>query len=297
MHTARSAIVPYLSTSSPFCFQPTEGLWQVGNRIMKISFTKMHGAGNDFIMIDDRSLEFPLGDKAFIQCMTSRRTGIGSDGILLLQPSETAQFRMRFINPDGGEQDMCGNGARCIARFAFDLGVAGKQMDIETGAGPVRAEMNGELVRLGLTDPTDLRLDLPVGLDWPVDFINTGVPHAVAWVEDVRTVDITAYGPVLRSHELFQPKGTNANFARVEADSTLSIRTYERGVEAETLACGTGAAAVAVLAAKRGRVKLPVTVHCVGGHDLVINRVRGITTLLGGAERVFDGEMEYGNRV
>jgi diaminopimelate epimerase len=264
---------------------------------MKISFTKMHGAGNDFIVIDDRSLQFPLDDKAFIQGMTTRREGIGSDGILLLQPSDTALFRMRFINPDGGEQDMCGNGARCIARYAFDLGVAGEQMDIETGAGLVRAEIDGEQVRLDLTEPADQRLDLPTGLEWTVDFINTGVPHAVAWVDDVRALDISTYGPLLRSHDLFQPKGTNANFAGVEADSTLSMRTYERGVEAETLACGTGAAAVAVLAAERGRVKLPVTVHCVGGHDLVINRVRGITTLLGGAEYVFDGEMVYGNRV
>lgn len=264
---------------------------------MKISFTKMHGAGNDFLVIDDRSLEFPLDDKAFIQRITSRRTGIGSDGILLLQPSETAHFRMRFINPDGGEQDMCGNGARCIARFAFDLSVAGEQMEIETAAGPVRAEMDGELVRLDLTDPKDLRLDVPSGLDWTVDFVHTGVPHAVAWVDDVHSIEISVYGPRLRFHELFQPSGTNANFAQVEADGALSLRTYERGVEAETLACGTGAAAAAVLAAARGRVKLPVTVHCVGGHDLIINRVRGMTTLLGGAERVFDGEMDYGNRV
>lgn len=264
---------------------------------MKIPFTKMHGAGNDFMMVDDRDLTFPLANKEFVQRIAARRTGIGCDGIILLQPSDTADFRMRFINPDGGEQDMCGNGARCIARLACDRGIAPAGMKIETGAGIVHAEVLDDLIRLDLTDPTDLRLDLEAGLEWRVDFVNTGVPHAVAWVEDVQDVDLPVCGSALRYHKLFEPKGTNANFARVEADGTLSMRTYERGVEAETLACGTGAAAAAVLAAGRGWVKLPVSVHCAGGHDLVINTVCGTTTLTGGAEYVFDGEIEYGNRV
>lgn len=257
----------------------------------------MHGAGNDFIIIDDRSLTFPFEDKAFITSITSRRTGIGSDGILLLQASDSASIRMRFINPDGAEQDMCGNGARCLARFAFDLGAADEHMDIETEAGLVKAEITGDLVCLDLTLPTDLRLDLPVKSEWPVDFINTGVPHAVAWVDDVRGVDIAAHGPMLRAHPFFMPDGANANFAKVCGEGAVTMRTYERGVEAETLACGTGAAAAAILAVERGKAKFPVTVHCAGDHDLVINRVRGIPSLLGGAERVFDGELDYGNRV
>jgi len=248
-------------------------------------------------MVDDRNLVFPLADKAFVQRIAARRTGIGCDGIILLQPSDISDLRMRFINPDGGEQDMCGNGARCLARLAYDLGAAPVNMKIETGAGIVQAEILDDMVRIDLTDPTDLRLDVAADLEWTVDFVNTGVPHAVAWVEDVQAVDLPVFGRALRYHRLFEPKGTNANFARVEADGTLSIRTYERGVEAETLACGTGAAAVAVLAATRGWVKLPVPVHCVGGHDLVINTVCGTTTLTGGAEHVFDGEIEYGNRV
>ena len=263
---------------------------------MKIPFTKMHGAGNDFIMVDDRNLAFPLADKEFVRRTAVRRTGIGCDGIILLQPSDTADVRMRFINPDGGEQDMCGNGARCIARLAFDRGIAPAGMEIETGAGILQAEVLGDLIRLRMTDPTDLRLDLETGLDWNVDFVNTGVPHVVAWVEDVQAVNLPKHGSALRYDKLFEPEGTNVNFARVEADGTLSMRTYERGVEAETLACGTGAVAVAVLAAERGRVKLPVPVHCAGGHDLVINTVCGTTTLTGGAEHVFDGEIEYGNR-
>lgn len=264
---------------------------------MRILFTKMHGAGNDFIMIDDRALEFPIDDRRFIECICSRRTGIGCDGILLIQPSATADFRMRFINPDGGEQDMCGNGARCIARLAFERGIAPARMDIETAAGMVQAEVQGDLVCITLTDPTDIRLRLSASLEWNVDFVNTGVPHAVAWIDDVESINLLESGRILRYHELFEPNGTNANFARVEADGSLTMRTYERGVEAETLACGTGAAATAVLAAERGWVNFPVTVHCAGGHNLVIDSVRGRTTLTGKAEVVFDGEVEYGNRV
>lgn len=264
---------------------------------MNIRFTKMHGAGNDFIMVDDRAVVFPMHDAAFIRRIASRRTGIGCDGIILLQPSASADVRMRFINPDGGEQDMCGNGARCLARFAHDLGAAPATMKIETGAGIVQAEVAGERIRLDLTDPTDIQLDLGLGLEWPVDFVNTGVPHAVVWVDDVQAVDVPRLGRALRHHERFAPGGTNADFARVEADGSLVVRTYERGVEAETPACGTGAAAAALLAARHGWVKLPATVHCAGGHDLVVDSVCGKTTLSGGAEYVFAGEIGYGDRI
>lgn len=264
---------------------------------MKIPFTKMHGAGNDFILVDDRALTFPIADAAFIERICARRTGIGSDGILLIQPSETADLRMRFINPDGHEVEMCGNGARCFARRAFDLGAVPEQMAIETVAGTIRAEILGEQVRLTLTDPMDWRMGLDAGLERPVDFVNTGVPHVVARVDDLETLDVPATGRRLRYHDLFAPDGTNANFVKVEADGTLSLRTYERGVEAETLACGTGATAAAVVAARQGWVELPVAVHCAGGYDLTIDSGAGGTTLSGGATTVFEGEIEYGNRV
>ncbi|MEI6893025.1 MAG: diaminopimelate epimerase [Pontiella sp.] len=264
---------------------------------MKIPFTKMHGAGNDFIMVDDRLLIFPLDDRAFIAEICARRTGVGCDGILLIQPSESADFRMRFINPDGGEVDMCGNGARCIARLAFDRGVAPADMKFETGAGLVRAKVLAETVRLDLTTSVDMQLDLESNLEWPLDFVNTGVPHAVAWVDDLQAVDVPRFGKQIREHALFAPGGTNANFAKVEADGSLSVRTYERGVEAETMACGTGAAAVAGVAAQKGWVSLPVTVHCAGGFDLVIDSIQGTTTLTGGAIKTFEGTVEYGNRV
>lgn len=264
---------------------------------MKIPFTKMHGAGNDFIVVDDRTLIFPLDDTAFIRRIASRRTGIGCDGIILLQSSESADLRMLFINPDGSEVEMCGNGARCFARWTYELGAAPANMAIETLAGVVRAEVLGDSVRLSLPDPVGLELDLETGLEWIVDFVNTGVPHAVAWVDDVGVLDLPVVGKFLREHALFAPAGTNANFAQVEADGSLTVRTYERGVEAETLACGTGAAAVGVLAAERGWVSLPVAVHCAGGYDLTIDSVQGATTLTGGAEFVFKGEVDYGNRI
>ncbi|MBT8045787.1 MAG: diaminopimelate epimerase [Pontiella sp.] len=264
---------------------------------MKIPFTKMHGAGNDFMVVDDRERTFPSADKAFIQRIAARRTGIGCDGVLLIQPSASADMRMRFINPDGGEQAMCGNGARCVARLAFEIGYAPAEMMIETGAGLVHAEVLGKQVRLKLTAPKDLKLDMQIGLDWNVDFVDTGVPHAVVWVDDVSGVNVMRCGRAIRQHKRFAPAGTNANFAIVEPDGSLTMRTYERGVEAETLACGTGAAAVAVLAAEHGWIKLPVTVHCAGGHDLVIDTDQGEITLMGDAETVFDGEVDYGDRV
>lgn len=264
---------------------------------MKIPFHKMHGAGNDFIVVDDRARTFPIGDAAFIARLCMRRTGIGSDGVILLQPSERADLRMRFINPDGNEQDMCGNGARCFTRRAVDLGAAPPKMTIETQAGIVSAEDQGETIRLHLTDPSDFRFGLDAGLDWPVDFVNTGVPHAVVRVEDLAGLNLAVLGRRVRRHALFAPNGANANFVKVEADATLSVRTFERGVEAETLACGTGATAAALVAARHGWVRLPVAVHCAGGYDLRIDSGRQGTTLAGAAEYVFEGEVGYGDRI
>ena len=278
---------------SAFCFFVADCF----NPFMKISFAKMHGAGNDFIMVDDRERTFPLDDPVFIQRISARSTGIGCDGVILLQPSDAADIRMRFINPDGNEVDMCGNGARCIAQWAFSLEAAPARMTIETPAGPVHAEVSDEEVCLELTTPADMELDLDIGLDWTNDFINTGVPHVVVWVDDVQGVDLIKRGRAIRNHEQFAPEGTNANFAQVNPDGTLTVRTYERGVEGETLACGTGAAAVAVVAAQRGWVALPVTVHCASGFDLVIDSKAGKTTLSGNAVKVFEGEIEYGNRL
>jgi diaminopimelate epimerase len=201
---------------------------------------------------------------------------------------------MRFFNPDGSTADLCGNGARCIARLAHELGAAPADMRIETDAGLVRAEILPPLVRLHLPDPKDWRMDLSMvweKRDLPLHFVNSGVPHAVCIVDDLAAVDVAALGAHIRHHVLFAPAGTNADFIQITGPDSLAIRTYERGVEAETLACGTGIVAAALVAEKLGRVRTPVQVNAAGG-DLLEVSVFPLT-LTGPAEHVFRGTVAY----
>lgn len=265
---------------------------------MRFAFTKMHGAGNDFVVIDDRDKHFPVDDQFFIQHMAARRTGVGCDGILLIQTSDVADLRMRFINPDGGEQAMCGNGARCFARYAFEHELAPAAMGIETGAGVVRASVEKEKVFLHMPDPKDMVLHPDVGVGDDVGFVNTGVPHVVVKVDDLGAIDLLELGRRVRYSEPFAPDGTNVNFIKVLGRGALSIRTYERGVEGETLACGTGVTAAALVAAAMDWADLPVDVHCASGELLRVEVAKsGALILSGSAEFVFEGEIEYGNRI
>jgi diaminopimelate epimerase len=259
---------------------------------MPLPFWKMHGAGNDFVLIDDRALAFPAADAACIARICDRHRGVGAEGLLLLQPSDRAHFRMRFFNPDGGEADLCGNGARCIARLALELGAAPADMRIETAAGIVRAECSPPLVRLYLPEPKDWRLNLRAewqGREWPVHFVNSGVPHAVCFVEQLADLDVHAFGAHLRNHPLFAPAGTNADFARILGENSLALRTYERGVEAETPACGTGIVAAALAAQRLGLVRPPVRVETAGGDVLQVGLAP--LTLAGPAEHAFQGQI------
>lgn len=266
---------------------------------MRIPFWKMHGAGNDFVLIDDRKLTFPVKDRGWLESIGSRRTGVGCEGIILVQPSTKAHFTMRFFNPDGSEVDMCGNGARCVARLAHDIGVAPAAMTFETGAGIIAAEMVGNQVRLGMTTPKDWRLNQTIEIDGvkrPYGFVNSGVPHVVIPLEHLDKEDVAKTGAAIRYHKDFAPKGTNANFIHVTGPSSLSIRTYERGVEAETLACGTGIVASGLIAGRMGWVKSPVKITCAGGDVLEVNfklTADGAqdVTLLGPAVYVFSGEL------
>lgn len=269
---------------------------------MLIPFHKMHGAANDFIVVDDRQQTFPAHDRAWMAKIMSRNTGVGSEGILLIQPSETADFRMRFFNPDGGEVDMCGNGARCIARLASELGVATQTMSFDTLAGVVAAEVQGETVRLTMTPPKDWRMDQSLKLNGETisyHFVNSGVPHVVVEVPDVAAVDLPRLGAAIRYHETFAPGGTNANFITVTGSNSLRLRTYERGVEAETPACGTGIVAAGLIAGRAGRVAPPVLITSAGGHELTVDfrlTANGAdeVTLTGPAEHVFQGTLDYG---
>ncbi len=267
---------------------------------MKIEFTKMHGAGNDFIMIDDRDRKFPDDDSDIIAAMATRHTGVGCDGVILVQPSEQADFRMRFFNPDGGEVEMCGNGARCVARFARDIGAAGDRMAFDTVAGRLAAEIVEDQVRLQMTAPKDWRMNQRLSLsDGEIEyhFVNSGVAHVVVEVEDLENVDVQKIGAEIRYHDDFKPAGTNANFISVTGADSLRLRTYERGVEGETLACGTGMTAAALIAGKLGRVESPVKVACAFGDVLTIgynltDSGAESVTLAGAAKYVFSGRLE-----
>jgi diaminopimelate epimerase len=268
---------------------------------MNIPFWKMHGAANDFILVDDRLLKFPISDRKWIAAISARRTGVGSEGILLIQPSSKANFRMRFFNPDGGEADLCGNGARCLARLAHEIGAAPATMSIETQAGIVRAEVQDGQVLLRMPDPKDWRMNRILTLDdhpLTYSFVNTGVPHVVLIVENLETADVREMGSQIRSHADFAPAGTNANFIQVAGPDSVRVRTYERGVEGETLACGTGMTACGLIAGKLGLVRPPVNITPASGDRLEVNYeltadgARNVT-LRGPAVHVFHGELSY----
>ncbi|PKO17638.1 diaminopimelate epimerase [candidate division BRC1 bacterium HGW-BRC1-1] len=268
---------------------------------MKLEFWKLTGAGNDFVALDNRDGHIiETGRKERIAKWCRRGLSIGADGVLLIEPSTTADFRMRYYNSDGSEGETCGNGSRCIARFAHMLGVADKQMSFETMAGLYHAEILGDEVLVDMTPATGLRPAANFddkAFRGEVTFLNTGVPHAVVFVEDEESTNVTGIGRHLRFHEAFRPAGTNVNFIRVEDPANIIIRTYERGVENETLACGTGSIASAVVAAHAGIAQSPVRLHTRGGETLTIHfdlTPEGATNikLQGGARVVYKGFME-----
>lgn len=218
-----------------------------------ITFSKMSGSGNDFIIIDNRRRNLDGIDLSkFITAVCRRKISVGADGLILIEPSDKADFRWRFYNSDGSRAEMCGNGARCAARFAYVNGIAGQNLTFETDAGIVSGRINADRTKVKMPDPRDLRLDYAIELaDGPltVSSINTGVPHVVIMSDDIEKVDVFGVGREIRRHEAFAPAGTNVNFICQQGPGKLAIRTYERGVEDETLACGTGSIASALISA------------------------------------------------
>jgi diaminopimelate epimerase len=280
-----------------------------------LRFTKMDGAGNDFILIDNRTGDADL-NRTQIARLCDRHRGIGADGILLLEnPSDHADFRMRYFNADGGEAEMCGNGARCFARFACKVADAKGKISFETPAGIISAELAGDLVTLQMTEPTDLQLNVPLQIGAEkkiVHFINSGVPHVVVPVAQVGDVDVSREGAAIRHHEAFSPKGANVNFIEKRGADKIAVRTYERGVEDETLACGTGVVASALVFATLASAKGPIGVVALGGDELRVGFERidpppqgsgaagkqfRDVTLTGPAEFVCEGTIELDARV
>jgi len=275
--------------------------------MIHIPFSKLSGSGNDFIIIDNREkivdqavswissddlsekdedgevlVKYDMRD--FIKTICTRRKSVGADGVILIEndPKEQCDFAWRFYNSDSSIPAICGNGGRCAARFAFERGIADRKMSFRTLAGVINAEITGEKeVKLQLTPPAgylpSVELEIE-GVTYDMKFIDTGVPHVVVEVDIADDVDVENLGPNIRFHEHFAPEGTNVNFVQVSGPDSLVIRTYERGVEAETLACGTGSVAAAVTMAMAGRVSPPVrvitrskeilTVHFSGGSEI-----------------------------
>jgi diaminopimelate epimerase len=237
-----------------------------------IAFCKMSGSGNDFIIIDNRDLSLHVGDlPAFARRVCARKISVGADGLLLIEPSTIADFKWKFFNSDGSIAEMCGNASRCVARFAFESGIAGRMLSFETLAGIITAEVHGDVVKARLTDPSVLRQNVRIfltGGEYGLDCIDTGVPHAVCFVASVEACDVVGTGREIRRHDAFQPRGTNANFALVQDRHKMRVRTYERGVENETLACGTGVVASVLAAAGRNFVDSPVDVTVQSGEIL-----------------------------
>ncbi len=267
---------------------------------MNLAFTKMNGAGNDFVMLDNRDGSLAL-TAAQIERLCDRHRGIGADGLLLVEPADNgADFRMRYYNADGGEAEMCGNGARCFARYARRVaGFEGEEISFATLAGVITARCMGEQVQLDMSAPHSYAPAVPLEIEGTlllVHFINTGVPHAVVFVDDLEKIDIVRFGSAIRHHAHFSPKGTNVNFVNVRAPGDIAIRTYERGVENETLACGTGVVACALIHHLESGVAAPVKVLVRGGDTLEVGFAPGKTrgefsrvTLTGPADFVFDG--------
>jgi len=236
----------------------------------RISFCKMNGSGNDFIVVDNRRPQIDDAQvRQFVVGVCRRKVSVGADGVILIEDSTAADFRWQFFNSDGSRAEMCGNGARCAARFAFLHGIAGSRLTFETDAGLIRARVDADRVRVQMTDPSAVELDMPIALadgsSFAVGAVNTGVPHVVLETADLDGSDVVGVGRRIRQHDRFAPAGTNVNFTTAPAGNRIALRTYERGVEDETLACGTGAVAAALVAAVRHGIPSPVQVDARGG--------------------------------
>jgi diaminopimelate epimerase len=262
-------------------------------------FYKMQGSGNDFILFDNRTLRLSREEMPeWARKLCPRAFAVGADGMIFLDFAlkSDLDFMWHFFNSDGSRAEMCGNGSRCASLLAHKIGLAGRTQVFGTDAGPVKAEvLDADLVKVQLTPPKDMRLDISLiledGQEAKVHYLNTGVPHAMVVCESVKEVDVLRMGKAVRSHREFSPAGTNVNFIQVVGKNYILLRTYERGVENETFACGTGAAACAVAGGALGLLESPVKVITSGGEELSINFDRENVFLTGRATLVYKGEL------
>ena len=266
-----------------------------------LAFARMHGCGNDFVVIDDRDGHWRASRDHLARALCDRRQGLGGDGLILIERSDgggDADFRMTYVNANGMDGEMCGNGARCAIHRAANLGMIGARSAMSTPAGLIRAAIDGATITLEMTPPVDERPPLSLeilGRVFDFAYIDTGVPHVVAFVGDLEKLDVARLGPIIRHHAAFQPRGVNVNFAMRTGPAQFRVRTYERGVEAETLACGTGSVAVALMSHRRFGNLAPIAIVPSGGGLLTIGfRIAadgafGDATLGGPAEIIAEG--------
>jgi diaminopimelate epimerase len=259
---------------------------------MKIHFYKYQGTGNDFVMIDNRDSQFPKHNTTLIKTMCDRRFGIGADGLLLLENYNNADFLMVYYNSDGNQSSMCGNGGRCIVNFAKKLNIIQNETNFAAVDGMHYATINSEgIVSLHMKNVENIKIEP----DYV--FLDTGSPHHVTMIDDIENIDVKAIGSKIRYSELYGQKGSNVNFVKQENPNTFSIRTYERGVEDETLSCGTGATAVAIAMKVTDKTVANKQQILVKGGELEVSftpiegRFRNIF-LTGKAEFVFEGFFE-----
>jgi diaminopimelate epimerase len=268
---------------------------------MLLEFTKMNGAGNDFVLVDNREQKIRLTREQIIH-ICHRQRGVGADGIILLIPcaSKKADWAWQFYNNDGSDAEMCGNGARCFARYVQRLTGNQNGFTFETVAGIIATAFQGERVTVTLTKPKDMRLNEKVTLSGgtqTIHSLNTGVPHAVLFVPDADQAMVQQLGREIRKHPHFSPKGTNVNFVQQLGPGSIRVRTYERGVEGETLACGTGLTASSLISAKLLHFTSPVKVEVQSGEHLEVsfredNGEFSEVKLTGPADFAFDGKIE-----
>jgi diaminopimelate epimerase len=269
---------------------------------MLLRFTKMNGAGNDFVLVDNRERTIQFSREQIVR-LCDRHRGVGADGVMLLVPctSGKADWAWEFYNSDGSIGEMCGNGARCFARFVQQRTAKTEGFTFETEAGVIAVRFpGGDRVTVNLTSPSSLRLNEKLALSTgpqSMHFLNTGVPHVVLFVADAEKAMVQQTGPEVRRHPHFAPKGTNVNFVQVLGPSSIRVRTFERGVEGETLACGTGVTASALIACKVHHFQSPISVRVQGGDDLEVSfeeRNGGFdhVCLTGPADFVFEGTIQ-----
>jgi diaminopimelate epimerase len=241
-----------------------------------ISFSKYSGCGNDFFLIDNRSKNFPLKDSYLIRKLCDRKGGIGADGVILLEHSHFGDFCMRIFNSDGSEAEMCGNGLRCFGRFLGELAIPGKTFNVEVMGRLFPVTIQSKNIRINMGPPQAAIYNQTLMIDslsFSFDFLNTGVPHVVIFTNDLETIELDKIAPQIRYHFRFAPQGANVNFVSINTEGVVFIRTFERGVEQETLACGTGATAAAISANKKYGCRNPISVIPRSGEELLFTLV------------------------